>query len=147
MAEQSEAVIREAVLHVLESEEFADELRRRRHDKRDDDAAEGDLLAAEARLVELAEMFGVGEIDRASFLVARKRAEVVRDEARSKVSAARHSNALDPTEVIGLRDRWPSLSDDRRRAIITAVIDRIEVAPAVQRRQFDQDRLKITWRA
>ena len=29
MAEQTEAVIREAVLHVLESEEFADELRRR----------------------------------------------------------------------------------------------------------------------
>jgi hypothetical protein len=50
----------------------------------DDGAAEKALLAAEERLLEIAEAYGAGELDRAGMLAARRKAEEVRDSARAK---------------------------------------------------------------
>jgi site-specific DNA recombinase len=46
-----------------------------------------------------------------------------------------------------LRSVWPDLSLDRRRAILAAVIKRIEIHPQGSGRAFDPDAIKVTWRA
>jgi hypothetical protein len=45
-----------------------------------------------------------------------------------------------------LRDVWPDLSLDRRRAILAAVIERIEILPQGSGQRFDPDAIKVTWR-
>ncbi len=45
-----------------------------------------------------------------------------------------------------LRERWPDLSVDRRRAVITALVDRIVVQPARTRGAWEPDRLGIVWK-
>jgi site-specific DNA recombinase len=46
-----------------------------------------------------------------------------------------------------LPDVWPSLSLDRRRAILATVIERVEIGPQLRGRTFDPDAIKVTWRA
>jgi hypothetical protein len=45
-----------------------------------------------------------------------------------------------------LRDVWPDLSLDRRRAILAAVIERIEIHPQGSGQRFDAEAIKVTWR-
>jgi hypothetical protein len=78
----------------------------------------------------------------------RKQAEARRDAARAAVSTVRKASALDAVEAAGLRDRWPRLSVDQRKAVLGAVIDRIEISPAdmTKARRFNPDRIGISWR-
>lgn len=46
-----------------------------------------------------------------------------------------------------LRDVWPDLSLDRRRAILAAVIERIEIHPQGSGQRFDPDTIMVLWRA
>jgi hypothetical protein len=46
-----------------------------------------------------------------------------------------------------LRDVWPSLSLDRRRAILAAVIERIELHPQGAGRAFNPSSIKVISRA
>jgi len=46
-----------------------------------------------------------------------------------------------------LREVWPGLSLDRRRAILAAIIDRVEVHPQRKGPGFDPDTVKVLWRA
>jgi site-specific DNA recombinase len=77
----------------------------------------------------------------------RNRAEIERrmEAARAKVAH------LGDTRVAAhvprnLRSVWPDLSLDRKRAILAAVIERIEIHPQGSGRAFDPDAIKVTWR-
>jgi hypothetical protein len=148
-AEGTEAIVTEAVLGALESKAFQKALSRKRRADSDDGRAERDLIDAETRLIELAKDFGDGRtISKAEYLAMRKQAEARRDAARAAVSTVRKASALDAVEAAGLRDRWPRLSVDQRKAVLGAVIDRIEISPAdmTKARRFDPDRIGISWR-
>jgi hypothetical protein len=112
------------------------------------------LLAAEERLLEIAESYGAGELDRAGMLAARRKAEAVRDAARAKVQTTRRTGVFDGDDPATVARRWPTLSVDQQRAVIKTVMERIEVRPGMKGKRFDPvaeangiGRLTITWRA
>lgn len=113
-----------------------------------DGEAADDLAAAERRLTELAEMLGAGEIDRAGYLTARKRAEHVRDDAQGRLAqSARHRTTTEYGPVRPLRKAWPQLSDDPKRTILAEFIDRVLIHPTDRRGpRFDAERVEVVWR-
>jgi hypothetical protein len=46
-----------------------------------------------------------------------------------------------------IREVWPGLSFDRRRAILAAMIRRIEVHPQRKGPGFDPNTIKVFWKA
>jgi len=111
--------------------------------------AADDLAALDARMIELAQMFSGGEIGRAEWMAARTDLERRQTAARAVLHRSRDTVAL--TALAGgtgpIRDQWASLSLDRQRAILAAVVDRITVRPATRSGPvFDPSRVTITWR-
>jgi DNA invertase Pin-like site-specific DNA recombinase len=147
-ATPTEAAVVEMVLDVLETPGLAAAMNSKKgKKKKDPNGAERALADAEARLVELAEMFGAGELDRASFLAARRKAEAVRDAARATVTKDRRDTVLEGLDTTTIRKLWPELPEERQRAIMTSVLDRIEVGPVKLRGpRFDVERLHPVWR-
>jgi hypothetical protein len=65
-------------------------------------------------------------------------------DCRRKLRPARSRDALDA--VTGkLADAWkdPSFTDDRKREIVAAVVEKVTIAPASRRRGFDPARVEI----
>ena len=79
----------------------------------------------------------------------RNRAEVERRMDRRRGELARLGNTRVVANVpTNLRDVWPNFSLDRQRAILSAVIERVEIHPTGPgRRAFDPDAVKVTWKA
>jgi DNA invertase Pin-like site-specific DNA recombinase len=149
MAEPTEELLADAVLHRLDSPALAAALRA---DVKGDEAATAmvaGLEADEAQLVEIADAYGRREVTFAEFLAARKPIEARIDAAKRHLSKTHRSAAL--ADYIGdsssLAERWPSLDLSRQRAIVEAVLDRAVVRPAVRgRNRFDRDRVELLWR-
>jgi site-specific DNA recombinase len=78
----------------------------------------------------------------------RNRVEIERRMEAARARLAQLGDSRVAAQVpTNLRDVWPSLSLDRRRAILAAVIDRIEIHPQGSGQRFDPDAIKVTWRA
>ena len=80
----------------------------------------------------------------------RKRAEIERRMDAARAQLARLGDARVAARVPrNLREVWPNLSLDRRRAILAVVIERIAVHPQKPLGQggFDPDAIKVIWRA
>jgi hypothetical protein len=80
---------------------------------------------------------------------SRERIEKRLNETRRHVASL---NRRRPANVLGeidnLREAWADLSLDRRQAIVSAVLDRVTLAPATgARNQFNPERVGLTWRA
>lgn len=105
------------------------------------------LRELDARLVELAEMFATGEIDRAGHLAARRRLENDRDEVRKVIDRDRKNTVIADYGTGTLRDAWPKMQPDEQRAVLRSVIDHVTIAAKLHdRREYDPDRVSITWR-
>jgi hypothetical protein len=141
------------LLDYIQSPAWAKVLRRDRGINRDSDRAEVDLVDAETRLLELAEEFGAGQLSRAQWLAMKKGAERRLEAAKAKVvSVQRQAVVTELDDVDTLRDRWPKMSQNRRRAVIAAVVESVTVAPVGKgwrRRegQANANRVSIAWRA
>jgi hypothetical protein len=63
-------------------------------------------------------------------------------------AGAQHRGAHRPAEdANALRDQWPTLGLDHKRAIVRAVFDRIVIKPVVKgRNRFDISRVEPVWR-
>jgi len=76
-----------------------------------------------------------------------------RTESEERMDALRHKIAeLTDNRIIAqiprnIREVWPSLSIDRQRAILAAVIDHIEIHPQGKGTRFDPDTIKVIWKA
>lgn len=121
-----------------------------------DDADSDDLTALEDRLNELAETWAAGDITRPEWMKARKTIEQRLEAAKRRRARQVRSAVLDDYRKPGaLRRAWEkpesdpgALSEDRRRAILAAIIDRVIVNPTTRRGpRFDADRVDIQWRA
>lgn len=132
-------------LSLLDSSAFARRLARVASP--DVDEAVAEVMALEGRLVELAELWGAGELDRRSWLAARAGVE-------GRLEAARRGLRVRPSGPVGewagrggaLRGAWPGLGFDRRRALLAGLVDRVTVGPAVRgRNRFDPARVTIGW--
>jgi hypothetical protein len=64
------------------------------------------------------------------------------EQHRQAVSRLQHGRVV-ANVPRNLREQWPKLSLDRQRAILAAVIERIEVHPQGRGKAFDPDAIKV----
>lgn len=139
-----EDLIVKALFVVADSPKLAAKMKRKRPVADTEDVAE-----LERKLDELATAWGNDEIDRRSWLAARKTVE-----ARLALARRQEASRTDASPLLeyagkpgALRAAWPSKSIDERRAIIAAAIDRVTVNRAVRgRNRFDAERVNVDWR-
>jgi DNA invertase Pin-like site-specific DNA recombinase len=145
-APRLEHVITEAVLTALDTPKMAKTLdRRRRHAAKTTPVDE--IADVEMRQVELAEAFGRREVTMAEWRAAKKALDTDLERLRSKVVEQTQAIVLLP-DAIDLRVRWDDVPLDRRRQIIAAVIERIDIAPTERaNNRFDASRIAVRWRA
>ncbi len=132
-----------------DSLDFVDALRAKDQNKCDD-AVLRQMTTDQRKLEELAEDYATDMITRRAWMRAREVLEVRLETARKRLSTDSRISALD-----GLRGDsvafWRDLEGaipSRRRAVISAVLDRIIVHPAVSgRNTFDPKRFEPIWRA
>ena len=141
-----EELVTEAVFAVLDTPELSRAMTTPRVDPTDDEHV---IIEAEAKLEELAEAWAANEITRAEWMAARKAIDARLDAAKRRVSAVSHSAALTGFASGGaLRDAWPTLTFERKRAILSTVIDQVTIGPARRGyNKFDPSRVSITWKA
>ena len=141
-----ERIVVEAVLLRLDTPALVEHLA-------DADAPAGnqddELAQLEGRLGELAELWAAGDLTKGEWMTARKGIERRLDAARRAVVRSGKSAVLaDYSKPGALRAAWPDLSSDRQRAVLAAIIDRINVLPATRRGpRFDGARIDLVWRA
>jgi hypothetical protein len=117
----------------------------------DDEAAQAmaELARLEGVKTRLAELAGAGELDLADFRTARAANDRAMQALRETMARSAEDEALQRTraEAIDLRAKWDDLDIDRRRQVVQALADRIEVGSAVKGRNFySPDRVKVTYR-
>jgi site-specific DNA recombinase len=144
-AERTDEHVRDLVLTALDSPDLADRLRRR-------DEVDPALIEAvrtdEAQLDELAAMWGAGEIGRGEWRTARQVIETRL--ARNRDKLARASVVAPLPAFVGtyeeMVDRWERLNVSQRRAIVAAVLIRVDVKPANRATRWDPWRFDPVWR-
>jgi DNA invertase Pin-like site-specific DNA recombinase len=142
-AERLEDIIVETVMRRLDTPALAAATAAPKRAKQLDDVG-----VLEARLGELADTFAAGEVTRAEWLRARSGIEERLVRARRAQELETGMTVLAPyTEAGVLRDRWPALTTDQRRTILSSVLDRVVIGPAKVGGRFDPDRIAIGWRA
>jgi DNA invertase Pin-like site-specific DNA recombinase len=145
VADPTETVVTDAVFRYVESPAFAELLRRRRNQDSNDAALEAELVAAEAHLLALDADFGAGQLPRARWLTMSAAAQLRVEKARAAVGPARQASS-GVAELEGLQSRWETMTMDRRRAAISALVEAVHVAPfSGPKGRFDPDRLTISW--
>jgi DNA invertase Pin-like site-specific DNA recombinase len=140
--------VRDLVLTALDSPEMATRLRQR-------EAPEPDLHARiradEDQLEALAADHGNGEISRNEWKAARTPIVARLDAARERLATSTQTTALEGFvgTVQDMAARWEASNTSQRRAVITAVLEKVMVHPAavMGRNRFDSDRLEPIWRA
>jgi site-specific DNA recombinase len=77
----------------------------------------------------------------------RNRVEIERRMKAARAKLAQLGDSRVAAQVpTNLRDVWPTLSLDRRRAILAAVIARIEIHPQGSGQRFDPEAIEVSWR-
>lgn len=145
-----EDIIEKALLHRCDSPGFLEALSGATADGDAEGAeAAAAITKAEAKLAELAQMWAASEITRAEWMAARRPVEAALDAARRRIRRRTKTTAIEGLTAPGaLREQWPSLPLHRKRAILAAALDRIEVAPARRGyNRFDPLRIDPIWRA
>lgn len=150
LADPLEALVAEAVLQRLASPALFDALAQRTEAGGSDDAADR-LRAAEDALSELdADYYDLRRLPRVRYLETSGRLEAEAQAARDSLSRRTGSEALMgvPHGERALRAAWDAGTVSWRRALVGAVVERVDLAPAVKGRNFfDPDRVSIAWRA
>jgi len=114
-------------------------------------AASAQLLADEARLAEVDAMFADGEIDRVSRRRMADQLQARIADGRSALAAANKTEAL--ADLFGqgreLRQRWDTLTMERQRSVLSALVDHVVVHPASRTgtHGLDPSRVEAVWRA
>ncbi len=149
LAEPLEQLITEAVLHRLDTPELAAALAGTARAEREAAAAQDSLDADLAQLEELATAYGERKITFAEYLAARAPIEARIEAARRRIGRVTRAAAIEGYvgQSESLRAAWRDLPLNRQRAIVSVVLDRAIIRPAVRgRTRFDPDRVEPIWR-
>jgi len=142
---RTDELIRDMVLTALDSPALTSRL------TATDDATAANAAAlreAEGRLEELAATWAAGEITRGEWRTARDVLEKRARALRETVLASRRQTALGAVDLSGdMRAWWDAAPVGPRRELVAAVVDRVTVRPADQRKRWDPDRFDVAWRA
>jgi DNA invertase Pin-like site-specific DNA recombinase len=147
VAEPLEELIADAALMRLDTPRMRKQAARKPRARTPD--AE-DLADIEHDLEALAADFGAGRISRREWLAAREPLEHRAAAARANVETAADNASLLPfIGGVDPRTVWDKLDQDRKRAVLGVLIERIVVNPAAagyKRNGFDEDRVDVIWR-
>lgn len=109
------------------------------------------LASDEQRLADLAADYAAGEITRGEWAAARATLTNRIDETRRRLDSDERTGVLAqlPASEEALRQRWEASDVTWRRAVVDAVVERVDVAPKGHRggNNFDPGRLTVHWRA
>ena len=147
LADPLEEFVVEAVLHRLESPELALSI----GGENDDAAAAVEQIASDQALLEdVARAFADRKVTMAEWLAARTPIEKRIEVSTRRLAQQRGRTAI--ADFVGeagkLRKQWAGLSIDRRRAIVAALVEHIDVHPARRGyNRFDPGRFTPVWRA
>jgi hypothetical protein len=136
LGDEAETWVRDVVLSALDGDGLSEAMAKLGDDRTGD--LVGELTEAEARLEELsADYYGDGNLSRAEYVAAKKRVDERIGSIRTELAG--QSSAL---AVVGndIREWWerPGVSNDQRRAVLLAVLECVEVGPALRgRNRFD----------
>ena len=113
-------------------------------------AAQNEVAGLAGRLETMIEAYGRGDISWGEYMAGRKTVTELLDHARATLNRLSNRSALEG--FVGradeLRGQWASLPLTRQRAIVEALVERIEVHAANRRNpRFDPARVKAIWRA
>ncbi len=147
LAEPLEDLVTEMVATSLDGPELSQALAARNGDS--EDVHQRVIDEASERLDELGRLYGEERIGASEWLAAR--APIEDRLTKSKAALARSNGTGALAEFIGqgsaLRGSWGGLSLDRRRAIIGAVIDHVEIGPGRRGyNRFDGSRVAPLWK-
>ena len=147
-APPTERLVRDVLVAALAGPALADARKRVAGDDRREAKAAGDLADAETRLDELAADYADGTITRREWLTARERLEQRIGEARRVLDRNGNGVLADlPADADALAAAWDAGDVDWRRALLSALVDRIDIQPATKRGpKLDPDRVEIVWK-
>ncbi len=149
LAAPADECVTQMVKVALDSPEFVKAVRAKERNE-DDQSVLEQMTADQRKLEELAEDYATDVITRKEWLRAREVLVGRLENARKRLSASSRSAALDGLsgDSVAFGEVWAGLSLPRRRAVISALLDRIIVHPAIRgRNTFDPKRLEPIWRA
>lgn len=148
LSEPADELIVGAVFEALSTADLLAAVRERGDDG--DAAVVTELERDEAALVQLGQDLDDGLVTRAEWLARRGRIEARIAEARRQLNRRSGTAALDglagrPREL--LEAEWQGMTLARRRAVLSALIERVVVQPGVRGRNlFDPARFEVAWR-
>jgi DNA invertase Pin-like site-specific DNA recombinase len=144
MAEPLEEMVTEMLLIALDSPEMTAVLNGAAPDDSD---ALAEVQAAEAKLAELADQWARDEITTISWQAARRATEKRLVEAKEQLAASQAPRAVSGLGERSLRDEWPTLTHERRQAILSVIIEKVVIGPGRRGyNRFDPDRVDVVWR-
>ena len=147
-ADLAEGEVRDKVLTALDDPEFVTRVLSAGTSGSQAEDVTTRLREIEAQRTELADMWRAKEIDRKEWLAARAGLNAEADDLTATLARSEHGRALAEFAAMEgeLWQRWDTLPDGAKRALVTAVTDHITVLPATRRRTWDPDRIDPTWR-
>jgi site-specific DNA recombinase len=149
LADPLEELVAGMVIVAVDSAELAREIAEETRRRTVDRHLAGSIDEDEEQLVVLAKEWAEKRISHAEWTAAREAIEQRLGARRRRLAAEQRVAALDGYvgKAGALARAWPKLNIDQRRAVIVAIVDRVEVGPAVRgRNRFDPDRVKVVWR-
>lgn len=105
-----------------------------------------DVGTIERELAELAADYGRGVISRSEWFAARSPLEARRDAAKAAARTEAVAPAVADLLGVDIGQAWERLDADRRRAVVGALVDRIEITPATKAGTFNPHRVEISWK-
>jgi DNA invertase Pin-like site-specific DNA recombinase len=148
MAEPLEQFVVEAVLYRLDSPELPRALNGASADPEGSEW-QAEIERAQAKLDELAELWGQNEISRREWVKAREPIEKRLDAAKKRLAAINRTTALTPHlgNAGELRERWAEMTLTRQRQIVAALLEHVVVGAGRRGlNRFDSSRLQPLWR-
>jgi site-specific DNA recombinase len=141
-----DALVRDAVLQALSGPGLARARKQLAGDDQEQAKAARELEAAEARRDEAAGLYASGKIDSREWFIIRDRVGHGITAARRILDRTAGPLADLPASAEALSQAWEAGTVAWRRALISAVVDRIVVGPSPHSNRFDPRRVTINWR-
>jgi site-specific DNA recombinase len=148
VAEPLEELVARVAWKALANPEVA-----RRAERRDTAAEEWDLVAEDeglvGRLEELTALWSTGERTTEEWSAGRKALATRQEDVRRRLERIRRARAVDVVAGLngGVEAAWPALDLHRQRAVLAAVVERVEIGRALTPgRVFDGRRVNVVWR-
>lgn len=146
-AERTDDLVRDVVIEALSGTDLAERLRA--EDAEDLTGLRESVAADEAQLEDLSAAWAKKAITTREWTTAREIIEGRLQRDRAKLATVSTTAAVDAFlgSAEDMAGRWDAMNMSQRRALVSAVLQRIDVNPADPKKRWDRDRFGWIWKA